>query len=44
MKIITAFAPATVANLGCGFDIMGLAIKGDGDIVSVRLDEDMQHH
>lgn len=43
MKTITAFAPATVANLGCGFDIMGLAIKGEGDIVSVQLAEDMQH-
>ncbi len=26
-----AFAPATVANLGVGFDIMGLALQGMGD-------------
>lgn len=26
-----AFAPATVANLGVGFDILGLALKGMGD-------------
>lgn len=30
-----AFAPATVANLGVGFDILGLALSEPGDIVSV---------
>lgn len=35
-----AFAPATVANLGVGFDILGLALCEPGDIVQVeRLDE-----
>lgn len=29
------FAPATVANMGCAFDIMGMAIDGVGDIISV---------
>lgn len=28
-----AFAPATVANLGVGFDILGLAVDGSGDII-----------
>jgi homoserine kinase len=28
-----AFAPATVANLGVGFDILGLALREPGDIV-----------
>lgn len=28
-----AFAPATVANLGVGFDILGLAVDGPGDTV-----------
>ena len=28
-----AFAPATVANLGVGFDLMGMAVEGAGDIV-----------
>ena len=28
---VEAFAPATVANLGVGFDIMGLALEGMGD-------------
>ena len=33
----TAFAPATVANLGLGFDVLGLAIAGVGDTVTARL-------
>lgn len=31
----TAFAPATVANVGVGFDILGFAIEGIGDRVTV---------
>jgi homoserine kinase len=31
----TAFAPATVANVGCGYDIFGFAIDEPGDIVKV---------
>ena len=38
-KSITAFAPATVANVSCGFDIMGFAINGIGDRVTVSLNE-----
>ncbi len=33
---VTAFAPATVANLGPGFDVLGLAVQSLGDTVSVR--------
>lgn len=33
---VTAFAPATVANLGVGFDILGLAVAGLGDTVIVE--------
>ena len=36
-RSVTAFAPATVANVGCGFDIMGFALKGSGDKVTVYL-------
>jgi homoserine kinase len=36
-RSVTAFAPATVANVGCGFDIMGFALKGSGDKVTVTL-------
>ena len=35
-SVVTAFAPATVANLGPGFDILGLAIDGAGDVVTAR--------
>jgi homoserine kinase len=31
----TAFAPATVANVGVGFDILGFAVDGIGDRVTV---------
>jgi len=34
-----AFAPATVANLGVGFDILGLAIDGMGDRAIVEFQE-----
>lgn len=34
-KRFKAFAPATVANLGCGFDVLGLALSSLGDHVSV---------
>jgi homoserine kinase len=36
---VTAFAPATVANVSCGFDILGFAIEDLGDKVSVSLSE-----
>lgn len=29
-----AFAPATVANVGPGFDVLGFAIEGPGDVVT----------
>lgn len=36
MKTVQAFAPATVANVSCGFDILGFAIEGMGDRVTLR--------
>lgn len=37
-KTVTVFAPATVANLGPGFDIMGVAVEGLGDtVVATRI-------
>jgi homoserine kinase len=37
MKITaTAFSPASVGNVGVGFDILGHVIEGAGDTVSVR--------
>lgn len=32
---IKVFAPATIANLGSGFDLLGLAINGAGDEIVV---------
>jgi homoserine kinase len=32
----TAFAPASIGNLGVGFDMLGLAIEGAGDRVTAR--------
>ena len=34
-KSIKVFAPASVSNVGCGFDILGFAIDGIGDDDSV---------
>jgi len=36
---IKVFAPATVANLGCGFDILGLALNEPGDEIIARKTE-----
>lgn len=36
-KEIRVFAPATVANVACGFDIFGFALDAPGDEVVVRL-------
>ncbi len=33
---VTAFAPATVANLGPGLDVLGLALSAPGDRVTAR--------
>lgn len=32
---VKVFAPATVANVGCGFDAMGFAFKGVGDVIEI---------
>ncbi len=37
MKSIRAFAPATCANVACGFDILGFAVENPGDEVKVTL-------
>lgn len=35
---VRSFAPATVANLGPGFDFLGCAVDGIGDHVTLRVD------
>jgi len=36
MERVKAFAPATVANMGVGFDVLGMAVEGIGDYVTVE--------
>ncbi|MCF0059051.1 homoserine kinase [Dyadobacter sp. CY356] len=40
MNYIKVFAPATVANVSCGFDIFGFAIEEPGDVVEIRRREE----
>lgn len=39
MNEIRVFAPATVSNIACGFDIMGFAIDKPGDEVVLRMSD-----
>ena len=36
MNEIKVFSPASVSNICCGFDVLGFAIQGLGDIISLR--------
>jgi homoserine kinase len=36
-KEITVYAPATVANMVCGFDVLGMALHEPKDIMTVKL-------
>jgi homoserine kinase len=36
MAVVSAFAPATVSNVACGFDVLGFALHEPGDEVSAR--------
>ncbi|PQJ15390.1 homoserine kinase [Aureicoccus marinus] len=35
MERIEVFCPATIANLNCGFDVLGLALEGVGDVMHI---------
>ena len=35
-RAVTAFAPATVSNVACGFDVLGFALEAPGDEVTAR--------
>ncbi|QEC52263.1 homoserine kinase [Anseongella ginsenosidimutans] len=39
MREVRVFAPATVANVACGFDILGFALEQPGDTVRAGLSE-----
>ncbi len=36
MEEVKVFCPATIANLACGFDVLGLALDGAGDVMTVK--------
>src|SRR4051812_21455444 len=36
MQSVTAFAPATVSNVACGFDVLGFALLAPGDEVTAQ--------
>jgi homoserine kinase len=36
MDSVTAFAPASVGNVGVGFDVLGHALEGVGDTVTLK--------
>jgi homoserine kinase len=37
MKEITIYSPATIANIVCGFDVLGMCLKEPHDIMEVKL-------
>lgn len=39
MKKVRVFAPASIANMGCGFDVIGLALDEVGDIIEITESE-----
>lgn len=39
MNRITVFAPMTIGNMGCGFDVLGMAMDGTGDTLEISIDE-----
>lgn len=38
-ETVKVFVPATVTNVGCGFDVLGFALREPGEIVELRLTE-----
>ena len=36
-KIIKVFSPATVSNVGCGFDVFGFALNSPGDEIVLKI-------
>ncbi len=37
---VRAYAPGSVANVGCGFDVFGFALEEPGDVVAARRQEE----
>lgn len=43
-KSVRAFAPASVANVSCGFDVLGFAVNQPGDVVTATFDDEPGVH
>ena len=43
-KSIKVFAPGSVSNVGCGFDILGFAIDGIGDEMILNKNDSNKLH
>lgn len=41
-KTVRAFAPASIGNVSCGFDVFGLAVENPGDEVEIALNDTNQ--
>lgn len=39
MKKVKVFAPASIANMGCGFDIVGFTLDEVGDVLEMTMEE-----
>ena len=39
MKTVRVFAPASIANMGCGFDIIGFTLDEVGDVLEMSLSD-----
>src|SRR5437016_5246948 len=44
MKSVRVFAPASIGNLSCGFDVFGLAVCSPGDEVLIELNDSGEVH
>ena len=38
-KSVRAYAPASIGNVSCGFDVMGMAVDAPGDEVIITLND-----
>jgi homoserine kinase len=38
-RTVRAYAPASIGNVSCGFDVMGMAVDAPGDEVVITLND-----
>ncbi|GAB4171230.1 MAG: homoserine kinase [Calditrichia bacterium] len=43
LRSVKVFAPATVTNVGCGFDVLGFALEHPGDVVHLQQTDRHSH-